>query len=116
MDDPHDRYQRSIARPGNLRRFRSTVLAGGEYRLDMRPEPVASSIVQAVAAEDNAIGFASHFLAAKRTKTLAVARADAGPYLLPTVEQTSDGSYPLARRLYIYLNRPPGSALAPVLR
>jgi hypothetical protein len=27
--------------------FRSIVLAGGDYRLDMHPEPVASSIVQA---------------------------------------------------------------------
>jgi phosphate transport system substrate-binding protein len=52
--------------------FRSSVLAGGTYRLAMRPEPVASSIVQAVATEDNAIGFASHFLAAARTKTLAI--------------------------------------------
>ena len=32
-------------------------------RLDMRPEPVASFIVQAVATEDGAIGVASQFLA-----------------------------------------------------
>jgi phosphate transport system substrate-binding protein len=96
--------------------FRSLVLAGGDYRLDMRPEPVASSIVQAVATEDGAIGFASHFLAASRTKTLAVARADGGPYVLPTVEQATNGSYPLARKLFIYINRPPGAALAPAVR
>ena len=34
--------------------FRSAVFAGGDYRLDMHPEPVASSIVQAVATEDGA--------------------------------------------------------------
>jgi phosphate transport system substrate-binding protein len=96
--------------------FRSLVLTGGDYRLDMRPGPVASSIVQAVAAEDGAIGFASHFLAAARTKTLAVARDEGGPYVLPIVENAVDGSYPLARNLFIYLNRPPGTPLAPALR
>jgi phosphate transport system substrate-binding protein len=96
--------------------FRSMVLGGGVYRTDMRPEPVASSIVQAVATEEGAIGFASHFLAAARTKTLAVAREHGGRYLLPTVEQVNDGSYPLGRKLYIYLSRPPDGTLAPAVR
>jgi len=96
--------------------FRSSVLNGGTYRLAMRPEPVASSIVQAVATEDNAIGFASQFLAAARTKTLAIAENDAGPYVLPTAEHSGDGSYPLARKLFIYVNRAPGMALSPLTR
>jgi phosphate transport system substrate-binding protein len=96
--------------------FRSTVLQGGSYRLDMRPEPVASSIVQAVATEEGAIGFASQFLEAARTRALAIAREDGGPYLLPDAEHAIDGSYPLARKLFIYLNRPPGAALAPAVR
>lgn len=104
----------TITFPGRTKGVRSTVLNGGGCRIDMRPEPVASSIVQAVATEDGAIGFASHFLAALRTKTLAVARAEAGPYVLPTVEQAPHGNYPLARRLFIYINRPPGAAVAPV--
>jgi phosphate transport system substrate-binding protein len=96
--------------------FRSAVLGGGAYRIDMRPEPVASSIVQAVATEDGAIGFASHFLDAARTKTLAIARKDSGPYVLPLAEHAADGSYPLARKLFIYINRPPGTTLAPAVR
>jgi phosphate transport system substrate-binding protein len=96
--------------------FRAAVLGGADYRLEMRPEPVASSIVQAVATEDGAIGFASHFLAAARTKTLAVSRADGGTYALPTPERAIDGSYPLARKLFIYVNRPPGASLSSVVR
>lgn len=96
--------------------FRSTALAGGAYRLDMRPEPVASSIVQAVATEDGAIGFASHFLAAARTRALAIGRQDEGPYVLPLAEHAADGSYPLARKLFIYINRSPGGAVAPAVR
>jgi phosphate transport system substrate-binding protein len=95
--------------------FRSTVLNGGNYRIDMRPEPVASSIVQAVATEEDAIGFASQFLAAARTRTLAIARDRGGFYMPPTDEHVIDGNYPLARKLFIYLNRPPGTALSPVI-
>jgi phosphate transport system substrate-binding protein len=95
--------------------FRAAVLGGADYRLDMRPEPVASSIVQAVATEDGAIGFASHFLAAARTKTLAIADANGGGYFFPLAEHTIDGTYPLARKLFIYVNRAPGAALTPVV-
>jgi phosphate transport system substrate-binding protein len=33
----------------------------------------------------------------------------------PTDEHAIDGSYPLARKLFIYLNRPPGTAFAPAV-
>jgi phosphate transport system substrate-binding protein len=96
--------------------FRSLVLKGEEYRLDIHPEPVASSIVQAVATEDDAIGFARHFFAAARTKTLAIARSEDDPYVVPTAKTATDGSYPLARKLFIYVNRAPGAAMVPVVR
>jgi phosphate transport system substrate-binding protein len=95
--------------------FRSTVLKGGNYRIDMRPEPVASSIVQGIATEEGAIGFASQFLEAARTRALAIAREDGGPYVPPTGEHAIDGSYPLARKLFIYLNRAPGTTLSPAV-
>jgi phosphate transport system substrate-binding protein len=81
----------------------------------MRPEPVASSIVQGIATEEGAIGFASQFLEAARTRALAIAREDGGPYAPPTGEHAIDGSYPLARKLFIYLNRAPGTTLSPAV-
>lgn len=95
--------------------FRAAVLDGADYRFDMRPEPVASSIVQAVATEDAAIGFASQFLAAARTKTLAIARTRGGAYRLPTAED-ADGSYPLTRKLYICINQPSTAVVTSVVR
>ena len=44
-------------------------------------------------------------------KPLALASADGGPYIAPSRESFEDRTYPLARSVYIYLNRPPGGAL-----
>lgn len=93
--------------------FRGAVMGGGEYRFEMRSEPVPSSIVQAAGTYDGAIGFASQFLHTERTHALALARDPAGPYVPPTAENAISGRYPLARKLYIYVNRAPGKPLAP---
>jgi phosphate transport system substrate-binding protein len=95
--------------------FRAEILQGGEYRYDMRTEPVASAIVQGVGADELAIGFASHSLATARTKALAVAEAPNGVAIAPTHATVLDNSYPLARKLFVYVNRKPNTALAPLV-
>jgi phosphate transport system substrate-binding protein len=96
--------------------FRELALDGGDFRFDMRSEPVASSIVQGVGADEKAMGFASYFYASARARALAVAKADDGPFILPTQDGVLSGAYPLSRMLYVYVNKPPNSALPQVTR
>jgi len=96
--------------------FRELALDNGEFRFDMKPEPVASSIVQGVGADDKAMGFASYFYASARTRALAVSKADEGPFVLPTQDGVLSGAYPLSRMLYIYVNKPPGGSLPAAAR
>ncbi|MEQ1516026.1 MAG: PstS family phosphate ABC transporter substrate-binding protein, partial [Usitatibacteraceae bacterium] len=91
--------------------FRELALEGGDFRIDMKSEPVASSIVQGVGADEQAIGFASYFYASARARPLAVSKTAQGPFVLPTQEGVLSGSYPLSRMLYIYVNKPPRGAL-----
>ena len=49
-------------------------------------------------------------------KPIALAAREAGPYVAPGKASFQDRSYPLARNIYIYLNRPPGQALDPKLK
>jgi phosphate transport system substrate-binding protein len=91
--------------------FRDLVLEGGDYRYDLQPEPVSTSIVQAVGAEADAIGFASRFYATLRTRALAVRPRAGGTPVPLTAENCQNGSYPLARKLYLYINRKPGTAV-----
>jgi phosphate transport system substrate-binding protein len=91
--------------------FRAEILQGGEYRYDMRTEPVASAIVQGVGADDYAIGFASHSLGSARTRALAVSETPESPAAPPTHATALNATYPLARRLFVYVNRKPGTPL-----
>jgi phosphate transport system substrate-binding protein len=91
--------------------FRELALDGGDFRFDMKPEPVASSIVQGVGADEKAIGFASYFYVSARARPLAVSKTEDGPFVLPTQDGVLSGAYPLSRMLYIYVNKPPTGAL-----
>ncbi|MGL4576162.1 MAG: PstS family phosphate ABC transporter substrate-binding protein [Burkholderiaceae bacterium] len=95
--------------------FRADVLQGGEYRYDMRAEPVASAIAQGVGADNFAIGFASHVFLSARARPLAVAEEPGSPAIEPTQTTVASNQYPLARSLYIYINRKPGAPLSPAL-
>jgi phosphate transport system substrate-binding protein len=96
--------------------FRELALDGGDFRFDLKPEPVASSIVQGVGADEKAMGFASYFYASARARALAVAKTDEGPFVLPTQDGVLSGAYPLSRMLYIYVNKPANGALPAVAR
>jgi phosphate transport system substrate-binding protein len=94
--------------------FKEMVMENSDFRYDLKSEPVSTSIVQNVGAEKPAIGFASYFFSSKRTRPLALSTTNGGPYFLPTQQNCLSGKYPLARFLYIYVNKKPGTNLNPV--
>jgi phosphate transport system substrate-binding protein len=94
--------------------FKEMVMENGEFRYDLKSEPVSTSIVQNIGAEKAAIGFASYFFNSRRTRPLALAQLDSGPYFLPTQQNCLEGRYPLSRFLYIYVNKKPGGNLSPL--
>jgi len=86
--------------------FQQQVLDGGAFRLSLRVEGGGSSIVQGVAADPGAIGFASVFFACKRVRVVQIAGAD-GRFYAPTEENVRSQKYPLSRFLYVCVNKPP---------
>lgn len=95
--------------------FRDFVMQGSDYRFDVHFEPVPSSLVQAVGADDAGIGFVSIMFATARTRFVPV-QAEDGHYLLPTYENTQSGQYPLVRPLRIIFNRKPDGTMNPAAR
>lgn len=90
--------------------FQQQVLKGGAFRLALRVEGGGSSIVQGVAADPGAIGFASVFFVCKRVRIVPLAGAD-GQFYAPTEENIRSQKYPLGRFLYICVNKPPQQPL-----
>jgi len=90
--------------------FQQRVLDGGAFRLSLRVEGGGSSIVQGVAADPGAIGFASIFFTCKRVRVVELAGAD-GRFYAPTEENVRNRRYPLSRFLYVCVNKPPRQPL-----
>ena len=72
-------------------------------------------IADAVARDPAGIGFASFAYVTSAVKTLAVAETQKGPYYTGTLEEVSSMRYPLARPIYLVLDRAPGAPLPPNL-
>jgi phosphate transport system substrate-binding protein len=86
--------------------FRQQVLHDNPFRLALRVEGGGSSIVQGVAVDPGAIGFASIFFACRGVRVVPLAGAD-GRFHAPTPQNVRNHRYPLGRFLYICVNKPP---------
>ncbi len=64
--------------------------------------PSSEGISAEVRQNPNAIGYDGLGYVTPDQKMLAVAREQAGPYVLPSVATVNDGKYPIARPLYMY--------------
>ena len=64
--------------------------------------PSSEGISTEVRHNPNAIGYDGLGYVTRDQKVLGVARASGKPYVLPTVASAQDGSYPIARGLYMY--------------
>ncbi len=95
--------------------FRDYIMQGSDYRFDVQLEPVPSSLVQAVGADEAGVGFASVMFATARTRFVPL-QTDDGRYLLPNYENTLNGQYPLVRPLRIIFNRKPDGTMNPAAR
>lgn len=69
--------------------------------------PSSEGISNEIRQNPNAIGYDGLGYVTDDQKTLAVAVRAGEPYVLPTVATVKDGSYPIARPLYMYTNGQP---------
>jgi phosphate transport system substrate-binding protein len=72
--------------------------------------PSSEGISSEIRQNPNAIGYDGLGYVTHDQKTLAVAVDSQGPYVMPSIESVNDGSYPIARPLYMYTpGEPSGS-------
>jgi len=73
--------------------------------------PSSEGISSEVRQNPNAIGYDGLGYVTPDMRTVAVAKADGQPYVLPSIATVNDKSYPVARDLYIYSNGEPTGAI-----
>ena len=92
--------------------FRQFALCDGDFKDSINEQPGSSSVVQGVAESINGIGYTGIGYATSGVRIVPIG----DPPVLPSAETAADGSYPLARFLYLTVNRHPNRGLAPLER
>ncbi|KFK97638.1 MULTISPECIES: PstS family phosphate ABC transporter substrate-binding protein [unclassified Serratia (in: enterobacteria)] len=106
------RFGRNSA-SGTYGYFKLRALCGGDFMARVNELPGSASVVQAVAGSVSGIGYASIGFRASGVRLLPLAESGDN-YVMPTATNVRNGSYPLARYLYIYINKAPNQPLEPL--
>jgi phosphate transport system substrate-binding protein len=96
---------------GTYEYFRETALYGGDYKPGIKQQSGSEAVVQAVAADKFGIGYSGIGFRTEGVRAVPLASYYGGTCYEPSVEATLLGKYPIARYLYVYLNRKPGQPL-----
>ncbi len=96
--------------------FKKKALCKGDFKSGVNEQPGSASVVQSVSASLNGIGYSGIGYQTAGVKMVPVAKKPGKKYVLPSHENAINGSYPLARILYVYINKAPNKPLEPVVK
>ncbi|MCA9287079.1 MAG: PstS family phosphate ABC transporter substrate-binding protein [Phycisphaerales bacterium] len=95
--------------------FKEVALGGADYRETVRVQGGSSGVVQAVGTDPFSMGYSGIGYRTANVRPLAIARDEDGQAVPPTSEHALDGSYPLARFLFVYVNYDRRAQLQPAI-
>jgi phosphate transport system substrate-binding protein len=94
--------------------FKERALCKGDFKTNVNEQPGSASVVQSVSTSLNAVGYSGVGYKTSNVKTVPLAAKEGEPFVDATEENAIAGKYPLARYLYIYVNKNPNQPLAPL--
>ena len=95
--------------------FKKTVLKKGDYKDQVKEQPGSASVVQGVTEDQGGIGYSGIGYRTSGVRVVPLSAKSGGNFYEPTFVNASTGKYPLARFLYVYVNKAPGKPLPPLL-
>jgi len=112
-NQPITLYGRNSA-SGTYGYFKQVALDGNDFKDTVREQPGSSAVVQAVATDPFAMGYSGIGYATQDVKAIALSEDSGSEPVKPDLEHAYSGDYPLARFLYVYINKDPGRDLEPL--
>ena len=109
---PISLYGRNSA-SGTYGYYKEVAMFDGDYKDSVKEQPGSSTVVQGVASDRGGIGYSGVGYKTADVKFIQIKGAD-GKCYEPNAENAYSGNYPIARFLYIYVNKNPNQALDPV--
>lgn len=101
-DAPITVYSRENS-SGTYEFFKEHILQGADFAASAQTMPGTAAIVQAVVKDKNGIGYGGAAYGGN-SKLLSVKKDDSSPAIEPTEENVENGTYPIWRYLYVYVN------------
>jgi phosphate transport system substrate-binding protein len=106
---PVSLYGRNSA-SGTYGFFKEHVMQNGDYKATVKEQPGSSAVVQGVTSDLGGIGYSGIGYKTSGVNALPLGAA-AGQLFEPSYDNALGGKYPIARFLYIYVNKAPGQPL-----
>lgn len=112
---PISLYGRNSA-SGTYGFFKDRTLKNGDYKDSVKEQPGSAAVVQGVTVDRFAVGYSGIGYATAGVRAVPLTEKKGGTCVEATADNAYSGSYPLARFLFVYVNRAPGKPLDPLTR
>lgn len=96
--------------------FKGKALCKGDFKNTVNEQPGSASVVQSVSTSLNGIGYSGIGYKTSSVRTVPLAKRDGQSFVDATSGNAVNGSYPLSRFLYVYINKEPNKPLQPLER
>lgn len=112
---PISLYGRNSA-SGTYGYFKEHALYKGDFKDTVKEQPGSASVIQGVAADRYAMGYSGIGYKTSGIRTVPLSFKEGEPYKEAEMKNVMNGSYPLARFLYVYINKKPGQPIDPLVK
>lgn len=93
--------------------FKEHALCKGDFKSNVNEQPGSASVVQSISNSINGIGYSGIGYVTSGAKAVPL-KNESGEFVKATAENALSGKYPLARYLYVYVNKDPKKGLSPL--
>jgi phosphate transport system substrate-binding protein len=107
---PISLYGRNAA-SGTYGYFKDHAMCKGDFKDTVKEQPGSASVVQGIENDPYGIGYSGIGYVTSGVRAVPVSPAEDQPAVAASAENAANGSYPLARFLYVYVNKAPGQPL-----
>ena len=113
-NDPISIYGRNSA-SGTYGFFKEHALKNGDFKDEVKEQPGSASVVQSVSEDQSGIGYSGIGYLTSNVRAVPLAEKEGGPFNEASQQNADNGSYPLWRHLYLYVNKAPNKPLDPIV-
>lgn len=94
--------------------FKKKGLCKGDFKNNVNEQPGSASVVQSVTSSLNGVGYSGIGYITSGVRAVPLAKKANGEFVQATADNAISGKYPLARFLYVYVNKHPNKPLTPL--